>query len=90
MFTVDATIDAIQTGKKTFVNTFVTNEKAATAMNKFVDAQTEYTKKAVKAGTDAFTTLASEAVNTVKGFDYAKVTEQFTKATEQYTKAFSK
>ena len=75
MFTLDATIDAVQTGKKTFVNTFVQNEGVKEAMLKFIDAQGDYTKKAVKAGTDAVTTVASEsvkAIQEVSKFDYNK------------------
>jgi len=78
MFTIDATVDAVQTAKKTFVNTFVTNETAKDAMIKFVDAQAEYTKKAAKAGTDAVTTLTSEAVKSVQEaakFDWVKFNE---------------
>ena len=45
MFTADAIIDTVQTGKKTFVNTFVTNETAKESMIKFIDAQADYTKK---------------------------------------------
>ena len=81
MFALDSTIDAIQTGKKTFVNTFVTNTAIATAMNDFVDAQTEYTKKAVKTGTDTaatfmaeFTKMAQEASK----FDMTKTFKAFT------------
>ena len=82
MFTLDATIDAVQTGKKTFVKTFVQNEAIAEALTKFVDAQTDYTKKAVKVGTDTATTLASEAVKATQElskFDYNKAMESFTK-----------
>ena len=39
MFTFDATIDAVQTGKKTFVNTFVTNETVKEAMIDFIENQ---------------------------------------------------
>jgi hypothetical protein len=52
MFTADAIIDTVQTGKKTFVNTFVTNETAKESMIKFIDAQAEYTKRAAKVGMD--------------------------------------
>ena len=62
MFLIDSTIDTIQTSKKTFVNTFVLNKDVAAALNDFVDAQSEYTKKAVKAGTDTMTTLIGESV----------------------------
>ena len=75
MFTADAIIDAVQTGKKTFVNTFVTNETAKESMIKFIDAQADYTKKAAKVGMDTATTLTSEMVKqveTVAKFDYVK------------------
>jgi hypothetical protein len=78
MFTADAIIDAVQTGKKTFVNTFVTNETAKTAMVNFIDAQAEYTKKAAKVGMDTATTLTSEMVKQVEAvakFDYVKATQ---------------
>ena len=62
MFTIDATIDTIQNSKKQFVKTFVTNEKMAQAMNNFIDAQTEYTKDAVKAGSDTAVVVGQEIV----------------------------
>lgn len=84
MFTLDTTIDAIQTGKKQFVNTvFAQNKTVAEALNQFVDAQTEYTKAAAKAGTDVATKLASESVKAAQEaakFDFAKATETFTKS----------
>lgn len=83
MFTADAFIDTVQTGKKTFVNTFVQNETAKEAMIKFIDAQAEYTKKAAKVGIDTFTTLAQEAVKAGQDamkFDYAKFGEGVMKA----------
>ena len=52
----DAAIDAVQTTKKNFVNTFVPHEGIARALNQFVDTQTSYTKSAISAGT---TTAAS-------------------------------
>ena len=48
MFTFDATIDAVQNGKKQFVNTFVTNQAIKDTLVEFVDAQTAYTKSAIK------------------------------------------
>jgi len=83
MFTADATIDAVQTAKKTFVNTFVTNEAVKSALINFVDAQAEYTKKAVKAGSDTATTLVSESVKAYQDatkFDYTKFGEGIMKA----------
>ena len=83
MFTADAIIDTVQTGKKTWVNTFVQNETAKDAMIKFIDSQAEYTKKAAKVGSDTITTLASEMVkasqNAMK-FDYTKFGEGIMKA----------
>jgi hypothetical protein len=90
MFTVDQTIDAVQNGKKEFVKTFVQNETAATAMNEFIDAQAEYTKKAAKVGMDTFTTLAAETTKAVQSsmkFDYVKFGEGIMKA---YTATTSK
>lgn len=88
MFTADAFIDTVQTGKKTFVNTFVTNETAKEAMIKFIDAQAEYTKKAAKVGMDAFTSLSSEAIKqaeAVAKFDYVKAGQDFLKAFQPTT-----
>ena len=83
MFTFDAAIDAIQTAKKTLVSTFVTNQTIADSLTGFVDAQTEDTKKALKAGTEAATTLASESVKVAQEmgkFDYSKFGEGIMKA----------
>lgn len=84
MFTADAIIDTVQTGKKTLVNTFVTNETIKDSMIKFIDAQAEYTKRAAKVGMDTFTTLSSEAMKQMQEaakYDYTKayetVTEKF-------------
>ena len=81
MFALDTTIDAVQTAKKTFVNTaFANHEAVAKALNEFVDAQTDYTKKAVKAGTDTATKLSSEAVKLAteaSKFDFVKATKDF-------------
>jgi ATP phosphoribosyltransferase len=90
MFTADAIIDSVQTGKKTFVNTFVTNETIKDSMIKFIDAQADYTKKAAKVGMDTFTTLSSEAIKQVQEaskFDYTKFGEGIMKA---YTAQTSK
>jgi len=83
MFTPDATIDAVQTAKKTFVNTFVTNEAVKTPLIKFIDAQADYTKKAAKVGMDTFTSLTSEAVKQAQEaakFDYTKFYDTMSKA----------
>jgi hypothetical protein len=88
MFTADAIIDAVQTGKKTIVNTFVTNETAKESMIKFIDAQADYTKKAAKVGMDTATTLTSEAVKQVEAvvkFDYVKAGQDFLKTFQPAT-----
>lgn len=53
---MDNTVDSIQASKKMFVDTFVKHEGLAKTMNEFVDAQTEYTKKAIDVG---FTTSSN-------------------------------
>ena len=88
MFTLDATIDAVQNGKKQFVKTFVQNEKIAEAMNTFIDEQAAYTKKAAKVGSETMTTLTSEMVKTAQEamkFDYAKFGEGIMKAYQTTT-----
>jgi len=83
MFTADAIIDTVQTGKKTFVNTFVTNETVKESMIKFIDAQADYTKEAAKVGMDTFTTLSTEMVKAnqeAMKFDYTKFGEGIMKA----------
>ena len=88
MFTADALIDTVQTGKKTFVNTFVTNETAKESMIKFIDAQADYTKRASKVGMDTATTLTSEAMKQVQEvvkFDYVKAGQEFFKAFQPAT-----
>ncbi len=90
MFTADAFIDTVQTGKKTFVNTFVTNETIKDSMIKFIDSQAEYTKKAAQVGMDTFTSVASESLKAAQEatkFDYVKFGEGIMKA---YTAQTSK
>jgi hypothetical protein len=84
MFTADAVIDAVQTGKKTFINTFVTNEATKTALVKFVDAQAEYTKKAAKVGMDTFASLSSEALKQVQEASKYDFTKAYTEMAEKF------
>ena len=88
MFITDTTIDAVQTAKKSFVNTFVTNEAVKESMIKFIDAQADYTKRASKVGLDTATTLTSEAMKQVQEvvkFDYVKAGQEFFKAFQPAT-----
>lgn len=50
-------IDAVQTTKKLAVDTFVKHEPLAKSLHEFVDAQTEYTKKAIDASISAGTNV---------------------------------
>ena len=93
MFTFDSTIDAVQNSKKQLVNTFVTNESIKETLNSFVDAQTEYTKAAVKTGQDTAAKLASEitkSLGEVAKFDYTKFGEGVTAAYNNLAKSFKK
>jgi len=83
MFTPDATIDAVQAAKKTFVNTVVTNEVIKDSMIKFIEAQTDYTKKAAKVTLDTATAITSEAVKVSQEamkYDWTKTLENITQA----------
>jgi hypothetical protein len=83
MFTVDTVVDAVQTGKKAWVKTFITNDHIADALNSFIDNQSEYTKKALKATVDAGTVVAQETVKAIQDtakFDYVKFGEGIMKA----------
>lgn len=48
-------VDGIQNAKKQFVSTVVPQADIKEALNGFVDAQTQYTKDAITAGSVAFT-----------------------------------
>jgi len=83
MFTPDTFVDAVQQSKKAWIKTFVTNDHIADSMNHFVDSQTDYTKKAVKATLEATQEIAAETVKAAKEaakFDYVKFGEGIMKA----------
>lgn len=65
---INNTVDAIQTSKKIFVDTFVKHEGLAKSFNEFVDAQTDYTKQAVdasiKAGNEVYKTVTDRTFYT--------------------------
>lgn len=88
MFTADAIIDTVQTGKKTFINTFVTNEATKTALVKFVDQQAEATKKMAKVSMDTFTSLSSEAMKQVQEATKYDFNKAYTEMAEKF--AFKK
>jgi len=80
MFDTDEFIDTVQNAKKTMVKTFVQNETIAKSLNAFVDAQTAYTKDAVKAAASAMGTISSEMAKSVEevsaGKHFKKMQEQ--------------
>ena len=53
-------IDTVQSSKKVVVNSLVTNKTIADSLNGFVDAQTAYTKEAVKAAVSSVGIITSE------------------------------
>jgi|LauGreDrversion4_2_1035121.scaffolds.fasta_scaffold701170_2 hypothetical protein len=65
---VNNTVDAIQTSKKIFVDTFVKHEGLAKSLNEFVDAQTDYTKQAIdasmKVGNEVYKTVSDRTFYT--------------------------
>ena len=48
MFALDTVIDTIQSAKKQFVTTFVTDKELQKPLFAFVDAQTDFAKQVVK------------------------------------------
>ena len=93
MFTPDNFVDTVQTAKKTWIKTFITNDHIAESMNHFVDSQADYTKKAFKATSDAAQEIATETVKAVKEgvkFDYSKFGEGIMKAYTAQTTAKAK
>ena len=73
-------VDAVQGAKKQFVSTFVQHEDLAKTLNTFVDAQSDYTKKAIAAGIDAMTSFGSILSN--KEF-YSMMFDPFKVATKK-------
>jgi hypothetical protein len=69
MFSFDSTIDAVQSAKKQFVETFVQDAKFKAELVKLVDAQAAFAKGQVSttlAIAEAFYKNANDAVKTAK------------------------
>lgn len=65
MFTADIFIDSVQSAKKQFVNTFVTDESFKKELVKLIDSQSEFAKgqfKTTFAIAEAFFKNATNAV----------------------------
>jgi hypothetical protein len=68
MFTHNQIIDSIQSGKKQFVNTFVTDSTFKEELNKLIDAQAQAAKVSVDASlaiAQAFVKNTTEAMKKV-------------------------
>ena len=68
MFTHNQIIDSIQSGKKQFVNTFVTDSTFKAELNKLIDAQAQAAKVSVDASlaiAQAFVKNTTEAMKKV-------------------------
>jgi dTDP-D-glucose 4,6-dehydratase len=68
MFIHNQVIDAVQNGKKQFVNTFVTDAKFKEELNKLIDAQAQAAKTSVDASlaiAQAFVKNTTEAMKKV-------------------------
>ena len=91
MFTLDTAIDTVQGAKKEAIKTFVKNEDIAKTLTEFVDAQTAYTKEAIKSTTDVGTKLATklagEAVRFTQEAMKADHWKQFNVWAQDWTKA---
>lgn len=89
MFGYETVIDTVQDGKKMFVKSFVTNEAVANALGGFIDAQTKYTKEAIKVSSDTATAVMNETIKAYKEatkFDYSKFGEGIMKAYNKFNK----
>jgi len=74
-----STIDMVQTGKKQIVSTVVKHETLADTINKFVDAETAYTKA-----------LFDNTFNTMTGFYSLLTSKDFAKeVTETFVPSFT-
>ena len=59
----NSVIDAIQDSKKTFVNTYITDESFKSELIKLVDAQTKFAKGSVQSTLDIAQAFVSNASN---------------------------
>lgn len=93
MFTLDSTIDTVAKTQKMAVKTFVRNEVIADAMTKFVDSQSEFTRQAMKAGTDMASVVSQEVIKSaseMSKFDTARMFEHTNKLLADWQKLFAK
>ncbi len=72
MFIHNQIIDAVQTGKKQFVNTFVTDTKFKEELIKLIDAQAAATKTSVEASLAIAQAFVKNSQDAFKAFVPAK------------------
>lgn len=77
-------VDAIQSAKKQFVNTFAPNKQIKEALNGFVDAQAQYTKDAIIAGEVAATKIVEVFTDRTP---YVEATKKFSDFVATFTPA---
>jgi hypothetical protein len=70
-------VDAVQNTKKQFVSTFVPQAQIKEALNGFVDAQTQYTKDAITAGSVAFTKVTETFTDRTPYVKFAETLQSF-------------
>jgi hypothetical protein len=68
MFIHNQIIDAVQSAKKQFVNTMVTDAKFKAELNKLIDAQATATKTSVEASLAIATAFTKNAQDAFKKF----------------------
>ena len=68
MFIHNQIIDAVQAGKKQFVNTFVSDSKFKSELIKLIDAQAAATKTSVEASLAIAQAFTKNAQDTFKSF----------------------
>jgi hypothetical protein len=57
-------IDAVQNGKKQFINKYITNPSLARAWTEYVNSQTEFLHVSIKTSTTVVTTMGREFMET--------------------------
>jgi len=60
---VNTTIDAIQSAKTSFVDTFVTNKELKQPLKTFIDAQASFAKDVAKSAFDFYTSVGTAAAS---------------------------
>lgn len=63
-------IDAVETAKKTFVQTFIPNKEFQKPLNSFIEAQTKFAREVVRSTNEFYTSvgLAAFSVDLQKAF----------------------